>query len=112
MQLQHLTEQRRKEIASLARRKGRSLHNQMLVEGLRSVKSALLAGAPLHEILVSEEILEDKEVEETIRTAPSPVRVITEKAARQISSVETHQGIFAVAVIYKAPLEKSNCVTA
>ena len=106
MRLLHLSEQRRKEIASLARKKGRSLHRQMLVEGLRSVKSSLLAGAPLHEILVTEAILEDKEIEETIKATQSPVYAITEKAARQISSVETHQGIFAVAGIYTTPLEE------
>ena len=51
--LQHLSERRRKEIASLSRSKGRAKHQQMLVEGWRSVASALEAGAPVVDLLIT-----------------------------------------------------------
>ncbi|MFK7845038.1 MAG: TrmH family RNA methyltransferase [Rhodothermales bacterium] len=112
MKLLHLSEQRRKEIASLGRKKGRVQHGQMLVEGWRSVQSALLAEAPLSELLVTEKVLENEEMMDIITSSKKiaindlPVYEISEKAARLISSVETTQGIFAVAGIEPPALSK------
>ncbi len=108
----HLSEQRRKEIASLGRKKGRAQYGQMLIEGWRSVKSALLADAPLTELLVTEKVLEHVEVMRIIAAANKvainelPVYEITNKAARLISSVESPQGVFAVAGIETPPLAR------
>lgn len=84
----------------------------MLVEGWRSVQSALLADALLSELLVTEKVLENEEVMRVISSNDKvavnelPVYEITEKAARLISSVESTQGVFAVAGIETAPLAK------
>ncbi len=83
----------------------------MFLEGWRSVASSLLANAPLTEILITGRIKEDAEIMTALeahvqRRKLTPLRVyeISEKAARRISSVETNQGIFAVADIQKVPL--------
>lgn len=100
MTRRHLSEQRRKAIASLSRRKGRLAQQQMLIEGWRSVAAALEAGAPVVELLLTPAMAEDAGVVRMMQADQSAVVYeISEKVARQISAVDTAPGIFAVARI-------------
>ena len=107
--MQQLIERRRKEIATLSRSKGRAKLGQMLVEGWRSVQSALDAGAPVTEILVTPKMLEQAEVkavlESTARRMGFPVYRIAEKEAQRISTTASDQGILAVVRITVEPVE-------
>ncbi len=71
----------------------------MLVEGRRSVQSAIEADAPLVELLVSESHLADQDFWSLLAGSSIPVYQLSEKDARRIATVETHQGILAVAKI-------------
>lgn len=106
MHLLQLPERRRKEIASLATRKGRQVHGQMLIEGSRSVKSAIEAGASLCEVLISEDRLQDAALPGLVAGVQCPIYRLTPKDARRISTVETHQGVIAVARIATPALEQ------
>lgn len=105
MRIKPLTEQRKKEITTLSRKKGRQIHGQLLIEGLRSVESAVLAGAPVREVLVSNRVLEDAGVPNFLQASAVSIYSISEKAARQISTVETHQGVMAVADAVLQPMD-------
>ncbi len=106
MQFLHLSEQRQKEIASLARKKGRVIHRQMLIEGWRSVESAFIAGASLTEVLVSENVRGDKALLSTMQIAGIPLYNLPAKVARRISTVETQPGVIAVSNIPHTPIEE------
>lgn len=94
-----LTRRRRKEIASLTQKKYRERLGQTLVEGVRSVGSALDAGAPLVDILVGASVVDDDEVRRLVSRAGVPVYVVADAELAAISAVETSQGMLAVAEI-------------
>lgn len=92
-----LTNRRMKEIRSLAQKKYRERLGEMLVEGVRSVKSAVSAGAPIKEILVTEETLRQVHLSDA-----STVVIVSARELESISDVETSQGILAVVGIEQA----------
>lgn len=98
-----LPERRRKEIASLARRKYRERLGQMLVEGLRSVEAAVEAGAPLVDVLVSPAARDDARVRVFLDRAAVPVYVVADDDLARLSDVQTSQGVLAVARINLLP---------
>ena len=91
-----LTERRRKEIASLGRRKHRVRLGQALVEGVRAVEAAVAAGAPLVEVLVTEAAGQDPRVAALLARAGAPVHRLPERDLGRISDVQTSQGLVAV----------------
>ncbi len=93
---QPLTERRRKEIASLQQKKYRDRLGQMVVEGLRSVESAVEAGAPLVELVVAESRRADPAIEALLKAAGVPFYAIKDADLARLSDVETAQGILAV----------------
>lgn len=101
-----LTERRRKEIASLNQRKYRERFGQMLIEGFRSVESAIQADAPLVEILIAGPRYTDARVRGVLDQAGVPVHVLTERELAQLSDVETNQGVIAVARIQLLPEDR------
>ena len=106
--LQHLSERRRKEIASLARSKGRTKHQQMLIEGWRSVVSALDAHAPIVDLLVTPRFNQHADysvIAAKVASQGVSLYEVSEKEARLISTTETDQGIIAVAKIDPVPIE-------
>jgi len=91
-----LTEKRRKEIASLAQRKYRQRLAQTLVEGVRAVEAAVIADAPIVEVLVASERSEASEIRALTDRTAAPVHIVDANTLNAISDVETTQGILAV----------------
>ncbi|HET6569523.1 MAG TPA: RNA methyltransferase, partial [Rhodothermales bacterium] len=92
-----------KEIASLTQRKYREHLGQMLIEGTRSVESAVAAGAPLVDVVVSESRVHDTQVRALVEGLAVPVYILPERELARISDVETSQGVCAVARIELFP---------
>lgn len=91
-----MTRRRLKDLASLTRRKGRVQHKQFLVEGLRSVESAMEAGAPLVDILVSQEAAALPRVGALLDAARVPVQIVAGRDLERIGDARTSQGVLAV----------------
>lgn len=91
-----LTARRRKEIASLARKKHRQQLGQMLVEGVRSVEAAILVGAPVVEVVVSENAMKDSRVQAMLQKTEVSVYVLPEREIARLSDVQASQGVLAV----------------
>jgi TrmH family RNA methyltransferase len=95
--LPSLPERRRKEIASLVRKKYRERLGQFVVEGLRSVQAALDAHAPLVELVVADTVQRDARVQALLAQAAVPAFVLPVRAFERLSAVQTSQGTLAVA---------------
>ena len=91
------TRSRSKELASLGRKKHRDRLGECLVEGVRSVESAVAAGAPLVELLVTEEARADDRVRAILDRVTVPVHVVAAKDLDRIADTTTTQGVLAVA---------------
>lgn len=91
-----LSNRRRKAIASLTRRRHRRRHNQTLIEGRRALDSALKAGAPVVDCVVTETALNDPEVQSLLDRMSVPVYVTDADGMKQLTDVATPQGIVAV----------------
>ena len=92
-----MTRQRLKDIAQLARRKGRRAAGEFLVEGVRSVEAAVAAGAPLVEVLVSHEAAADDRVAALADRAGVPVWPLPARDLDRVGDAQTSQGVVAVA---------------
>jgi len=92
-----LTRSRSKELASLGRKKHRDRLGECLIEGVRSVESAVAAGAPLVELLVTEEARADDRMRSILERARVPVHVVAAKDLDRIADTTTTQGVLAVA---------------
>lgn len=92
-----LTQQRRKDIARLRRRKDRERLGQALVEGVRSVEAAVEAGARLVEVLVTPEARADLRVAALLERVSVPIYEVTSTDLAALSDVEHAQGVLAVA---------------
>ena len=90
-----MTRQRLKDLASLGRRKGRGAHGEFLVEGVRSVASAVAAGAPLVEIVVAHEAAGDARVAPLL-DAGVPVALVAGRDLERVGDAKTSQGVIAV----------------
>jgi TrmH family RNA methyltransferase len=95
----HLTNRRRKEIASLRQKKYRDELAEMLVEGKRSVEAALNAAAPLKDIVVAHSVATTPDIRQITDRATVPVYVVPDADIEGFSAVETSQGILAVVTI-------------
>ncbi len=91
-----LSNRRRKAVASLTRRRARTRRNQTLIEGRRALDSALKAEAPLVDCIVTEQALEDPEVQSLLERIPVPVYVTDAETMSQLTDVATPQGIVAI----------------
>jgi TrmH family RNA methyltransferase len=92
-----LTRRRSKDLASLGRKKHRDRLGEFLVEGVRSVESAVAAGAPLVEVLVTEEARADNRVRAILDRVTVPVHVVAANDLDRIADTSTTQGVLAVA---------------
>lgn len=92
-----LTRRRSKDLASLGRKKHRDRLGEFLIEGVRSVESAAAAGAPLVEILVTEDALADGRVRALADRSAVPVHVVPAKDLDRIADTTSTQGVLAVA---------------
>lgn len=100
-----LTRRRLKEIAALTKRKERDRRGELVVEGLRSVESAVAAGGVLVDLLVTEAALDDPRVEAVAERAAVAATPIAARDLARLSDVQTHQGVLAVARLPEVPLE-------
>ncbi|MEM0963345.1 MAG: RNA methyltransferase [Bacteroidota bacterium] len=89
-----MTRQRLKDFASLSRAKGRRQQGLFLVEGVRSVRSALLAGAPLAQVLVA--VGDSEETERLAHSRGVPVDRVPARDLDRIGDARTSQGVIAV----------------
>ena len=92
-----LTQQRRKDIARLRRRRDRERLAQALVEGVRSVEAAVEAGARLVDVLVTPAAREEPRVAALLERITVPVYEVTDDELAALSDVEQAQGVLAVA---------------
>ncbi|MEM1055116.1 MAG: RNA methyltransferase [Bacteroidota bacterium] len=92
-----VTRQRVNDLAQLSRRRARRDQGVFLVEGIRSVESALAAGAPLTEVLVGHEGGDRAEaIAEAARLAGVTVTRASAKDLGRIADARTSQGVMAV----------------
>lgn len=103
-----ITRRRLKDLATLHRKKHRDRLGQGLVEGVRSVESAVAAGAPLVELLVTAEALTDARVVALTQRAGVPVYTVAASDLERITDTTTTQGVAAVAQTMWASLDGVN----
>lgn len=92
-----LSRRREKEIRSLSKKKYRDRLGEMMVEGMRSVESAVNAGAHIREVLVTAEAYVT--AREFLGGTGASVVEVSRAEIERIASVETSQGIVAVVSI-------------
>ena len=91
-----LTRQQVKDIKRLHQKKYRAKTQKYLVEGLRLVEAVVAGGAPIEQVIVTEEALQKPRVQALVQQARGRVTVIPSLQMKQLSEVETSQGILAV----------------
>ena len=105
------TERHVKEIVSLKRKKGREEHGMYLVEGLRSLESALLAGAPIREIYLTPKQAEDRQTLQVLARASMEWAVVPEKVMAKMSDTSTPSGVLALASMPTPTLKCIACMS-
>jgi TrmH family RNA methyltransferase len=85
------------ELAGLARRRERARLGLFLVEGVRGVESAVDAGAPLTELIVTEAAASVSRVGALADKAGIPVSRVSERDMARLSDVRSAQGVVAIA---------------
>ncbi|MEM1125296.1 MAG: RNA methyltransferase [Bacteroidota bacterium] len=97
-----LTRQRQKELVSLHQGKYRTRYAEYLIDGVRAVEAAVLAGAPLREVLVTADAQMQPRVQHVLERVAAMEVVVHEVPAsvlQAVSAVETPQGLVAVAQV-------------
>jgi len=94
-----IARRRLKEIARLSRRRHREATGEFVVEGIRSIESAVSAGARLVEILVTPQAMEGERVSEVLSRSSAPILVAEEDEIAKIADTQTSQGVLAVAAL-------------
>jgi TrmH family RNA methyltransferase len=95
-----LTRQHLKDLAGLARAKGRRALGRFLVEGVRAAEAAVAAGAPLEAVLVTAEAAGDPRVAvllERLGEVRVPVHVVPAGDLARVADVRHGQGVVVVA---------------
>lgn len=88
-----------KEIKSLKLRKHREAKGLFFVEGVRIVEEALISGAEIEEIIISEKVEKDEKIAKLLSAANYrgyDIFVVRESLFNDISDTQTPQGILAV----------------
>ena len=93
-----MTRQRLKDVAQLSRTRARRALGQFLVEGARSVASAVEAGAPLVEVLAAHDATgEAAAAAARAERAGVPVERVAARDLDRVGNARTSQGVLAVA---------------
>jgi TrmH family RNA methyltransferase len=90
-----LPTRRRKAIATLTRRRHRRRTNQTIIESPRALASALDAGAPLVDCVVTPEALEDPDVQALLDRLSVPVYTTDANTLARLTDVPSPQGLVA-----------------
>jgi len=93
------TERRQKEIAALHRKKTREELGQFVIEGARSLESALRGGAQLHEVLLARTAELDPILLRRLAAAGIEPGELSDRMAARLAHTATPPGILAVAAI-------------
>jgi len=91
-----LSNRRRTEIAKLSRRKYRDERGETIIESRRALASALDAGAPVVDLVATEDALGEAEVQALVERAGVPVHTTDPETLRRLADVESPQGLLAV----------------
>jgi TrmH family RNA methyltransferase len=94
-----LTERRRKEIARLSRRRGRDEIGQFLVEGYRSVQSAVNAGAPIVDVVIADGVADVPGLFDFLDEIHATIYRTSDREMGRLSDVTTSQGILAAVAL-------------
>lgn len=101
-----LSRARLKEVQRLSRRRYRDSAGQFLVEGVRSVESALTVGAPLVEVLVTEEAGASPRLAALLAETDVPVYTVPARDLERVADTQSTQGVVAVASARRAAPEQ------
>ena len=101
------SERRIKQVASLSRRKGRDLLGSFLIEGARSLHSAILAGADLVDIFIEDGVSTGSGLEGLIESRDGSIFSVSEREMKKMSDTSSSSGILAVA---KIPEPSTDCI--
>lgn len=91
-----LSNRRRKSIAVLTRRRARRRQDQTLIEGRRAFRAAVDAEAPLVDVVVTQEALDDPDVQRLLDRVAVPVHTTDVSTLAQLTDVAAPQGFVAV----------------
>ncbi|NQV73226.1 RNA methyltransferase, partial [bacterium] len=105
------TERHIKEIVSLKRKKGRDEHGMYLVEGLRSLESALLAGAPIQAVYLTPSQAEDRQTQQVLARAAMEWAVVPDKVMAKMSDTSSPSGVLALASMPTPTLKCIACMS-
>jgi len=97
-----LARRRIKEIRGLHRRRQREALGQFVVEGIRSVESAVEAGAHIVEIVVTHEAVADARVAAIVARAEVPVYAVAAIDLERMADTQSAQGVLVVATLHRA----------
>lgn len=100
-----LGKQRQKEIRALQQKKYRDRFQQFVVEGMRSVQSALDAKVSIVAVIVSRDVKLDARTEKRITQQSIPLYAVSTNDLDRLSGVRTSQGVLAVVNQRSVPWE-------
>lgn len=95
-----MTKRQLQDLARLTKRSERHAQGRFLVEGVRSVEAAVLAGAPLEAVLVAHEAGEDGRGADIVARAEAagiPVEWLAARDLERVGTARTSQGLVGVA---------------
>lgn len=94
-----------KDLAALHRKRHRERLGLCLVEGVRSVESAVDAGAPLVELLTTAEAAADERVAALLRRASVPLHTVPAGELGRLADTASTQGVLAVARVERVAVD-------
>jgi RNA methyltransferase, TrmH family len=100
-----LTRRRLKDIADLSRKRSRDATGKYLAEGVRAVESAVSAGAPVVEVLVTPELIATERVRRIFASSTAPIHMVSQKDLSRVADTRSAQGIIAVIETRQVPVE-------
>ncbi len=103
-----LTDRRIKEIVSLKRKKGREEQGSYIIEGLRSVESALLANVPFLELVATPDMASDQRLMKALQGRADALSIVSDRIMTKISDTSSPSGVLAVA---RMPEPTTKCIS-
>jgi len=104
------SDRRIKEIVSLKRRKGRDEHDSYIIEGIRSVESAVDAGVPLLDVYYTDDVSAEARLLKAFRGSNVEGSVVSQRVMAKMSDTSSPSGVLAVARFPEPTLECIACM--
>jgi RNA methyltransferase, TrmH family len=102
------TDRRIKEIVSMKRKKGRDELDSYIIEGLRSVESALGAGVPFVDLFMTADISEDERLRRALTGQNCPMTIVSDRVMGKLSDTSSPSGVLGVA---RMPEPTTKCIS-